>query len=136
MLKKNIEIIKNMIEVYQECSVEGEDMQVDITFREEQCKALQELLQELENKQKRIYELEKNTRKMVNDCFNCPKGNTILTTAIETTQQLLPPITPDTLISDMMKEINDSITKQLAVDSLKLFNKGNTSGLMNRNMMQ
>lgn len=45
-MEKNIEIIENMIQTYLDCSVPGENMQVDISFREEQCKALQELLKE------------------------------------------------------------------------------------------
>lgn len=45
-MEKNIEIIENMIQTYLDCSVLGENMQVDISFREEQCKALQELLKE------------------------------------------------------------------------------------------
>lgn len=59
MLEKNIEIIKSMIEEYQECSIEGEDMQVDVTFRERQANALNNILAEREQDKREIKKLKK-----------------------------------------------------------------------------
>ncbi len=63
-MEKNIEIIENMIQTYKDCSVPGEDMQVDVTFREEQCKALQELVEEY--KKLKIIEGNYNAMRLLN----------------------------------------------------------------------
>lgn len=54
--EKDIEIIKDMIEVYEDCSVPGIDMQVDVTFRQQQNNALKHLLS---NYKKVLSELQK-----------------------------------------------------------------------------
>lgn len=63
-MEKNIEIIENMINTYLECSVPGENMQVDVTFREEQCKALQEMVKEY--KKLKAIESNYNAMRMLN----------------------------------------------------------------------
>ncbi len=62
--EKDIEIIENIIEVYEDCSVPGIDMQVDVAFKQQQNNALKhllsnykEVLSELQ-KYKNMYEAE------------------------------------------------------------------------------
>ncbi len=63
-MEENIKIIEDMIQTYKDCSVPGEDMQVDVTFREEQCNALQELVKEY--KKLKIIEGNYNAMRLLN----------------------------------------------------------------------
>ena len=65
----NIEIIKSMIEEYENCSVPGVDMQVNVTFRERQANALENILAEREQDKKRIQELEEEREKVLDLIF-------------------------------------------------------------------
>lgn len=43
-IEEDIKIIESTIEEYEDCSVPGLDMQVDVTFREKQCNALKNII--------------------------------------------------------------------------------------------
>ena len=56
-MKENIETLEELIDEYKSCAVIGLDMQVDVTFREKQCKALEHLIKtykELEEENKSL----------------------------------------------------------------------------------
>ena len=55
---EDIKILERMIEEYENCSVPEVDMQVDITFREKQAKAINNILLERKQDKQRIKELE------------------------------------------------------------------------------
>lgn len=48
MSNKDIEILKSMIEEYNACSIPEIDMQVNITFREKQAQAIENILEDRE----------------------------------------------------------------------------------------
>ena len=47
-IEEDIEILKNIIEVYENCSVPEIDMQIDITFRKKEANAIKAVLGNLE----------------------------------------------------------------------------------------
>lgn len=63
--KEDIEIIRSMIEEYENCSVPEVDMQINVTFRERQANALENILAEREQDKKRIQELEEENKKYI-----------------------------------------------------------------------
>ena len=67
--KEDIEIIRSMIEEYENCSVPEVDMQINVTFRERQANALNNILVEREQDKKRIQELEEERKKVLDLIF-------------------------------------------------------------------
>lgn len=65
-IEKDIKIIESMIEEYEDCSVPGLDMQVDITFREKQSNALKHILSDYKGILKENGELICKNRKLKN----------------------------------------------------------------------
>ena len=43
-MEEDIKILEELIEEYKDCSVKGLDMQVDVSFREKQCNAIEHLI--------------------------------------------------------------------------------------------
>lgn len=43
-MEEDLKILEELIEEYKDCSVEGLDMQVDVSFREKQCNAIEHLI--------------------------------------------------------------------------------------------
>lgn len=55
-IEEDVKILKNMIEEYEDCSVPGLDMQVDISFRKKQANALRNILLDYEKNKKKVEE--------------------------------------------------------------------------------
>lgn len=53
-IEEDIKIIESMMEEYENCSVLEIDMQVDITFRKKQAKAIEHILSELKKANKQL----------------------------------------------------------------------------------
>ena len=64
-MEEDIKILEELIEEYKDCSVKGLDMQVDISFREKQCNAIEHLIK----RYKQLEEENKSKQKAYDDCY-------------------------------------------------------------------
>lgn len=64
-MKEDLKILEELIEGYKDCSVEGLDMQVDVSFREKQCNAIEHLIKEY----KQLEKENKSKQKAYDDCY-------------------------------------------------------------------
>lgn len=103
-MEQDIETLKEIIDEYKSCAVFGLDMQVDVTFREKQCNALEQLLKaykELEEK------WNKDTHKLQNalDMANADKINNYI---------------PVSLVEEIKNELHDNYINSNGDNFLKL----------------
>lgn len=135
-MEDDIKILENMIEEYENCSVPEIDMQVNITFRERQADAIQNILSNYRRQKEMNEEHQKINGKLRERVKELEEEKAMLKKASNIAKEVNIEDVTDVINESCKEFMSNYIPKQVIIDKIKenieILNKTNDGNLRER----